>query len=147
VNPRRIARAERSGFQVIGFGDRLRATRTERGISQLELAEAVGQSQAQVSKWEREVQLPSIDNLGRVAQALRTSSDTLLGLESARARRPAHSRKAAKPISIGITKTLTSHTLASGGPGKTDGAALNWRTPDEPLRIMPPKQRNRVAGL
>lgn len=45
------------------------ASRLARGMSQTDLARAIGTSQSRVSKWERGEELPRLDALQRVAQA------------------------------------------------------------------------------
>jgi len=48
----------------------IRAWRERMGIAQLELAEAVGISQGQISNWESGARLPTRDNQAAVAHAL-----------------------------------------------------------------------------
>jgi transcriptional regulator with XRE-family HTH domain len=67
------------------FGERLRELRIARGFSQSDLAEAVlGKAvrNGEISKWEAGKNEPSHAYLVRLAQVLRVSVDTLLGVVS-----------------------------------------------------------------
>ena len=62
------------------FGDRLLAAREQRGMSQSELARKTGLSPAVISHFETGVrQFPSADTLVKLTDALKVSSDYLLG--------------------------------------------------------------------
>jgi transcriptional regulator with XRE-family HTH domain len=61
------------------FGDRLRATRELRGLSQTDLAKRTGLQPSAVSHFETGNRAPSFDNLKRLADALSVSIDYLLG--------------------------------------------------------------------
>jgi transcriptional regulator with XRE-family HTH domain len=63
------------------IGERITTLRKARGITQVELAEKLGISQALVSKYERGELLLHAELLGQFAVVLRTSSDELLGLQ------------------------------------------------------------------
>lgn len=58
----------------------LRIIRTAKGLSQVELAEAVGIKQATVSRIEKGVNNPSLDVAERIAQALGVNVVELFGL-------------------------------------------------------------------
>lgn len=58
---------------------RLRSARTEAGLSQAQLAEAAGVTQAHVSQWESGRRTPHIDSLVKLADALDVSLDWLAG--------------------------------------------------------------------
>jgi transcriptional regulator with XRE-family HTH domain len=62
------------------FGDRLRAARTARGLSQWELAARIGTSPVNVRNWERRGVEPSASRIASLAIALGVSADYLLGL-------------------------------------------------------------------
>jgi transcriptional regulator with XRE-family HTH domain len=63
------------------FGARLRAIRTDRGLTQVELAEQVGVIQVIISDYERGVLRPYHDMIARFARTLKVSADELLGLK------------------------------------------------------------------
>lgn len=63
------------------FGDRLKAAREARGLTQAELAERAGMAAVHVSHLETGVKPnPAVPTLVRLATALRCSADYLLGL-------------------------------------------------------------------
>jgi transcriptional regulator with XRE-family HTH domain len=66
---------------VEGFGARLAALRQARGLTQAELGAAIGVSQRVVAYYETESQQPPGALLVDLAQALKVSSDELLGLK------------------------------------------------------------------
>jgi transcriptional regulator with XRE-family HTH domain len=53
------------------LGDRIWKARKDAGLEQADLAEAVGVSRAQISKWERDQSEPRVSELQRVAAACR----------------------------------------------------------------------------
>lgn len=59
----------------------LRRLRLERGLTQSALAEALGVSDRAVSRWERGTASPDVTLLARLALALDTSADALLGVD------------------------------------------------------------------
>ena len=61
------------------FGDKLREVRTLRGITQEQLAEMADTSRAMIGRYETTDQLPALDTLVRIADALGVSTDYLLG--------------------------------------------------------------------
>lgn len=61
------------------IGERIAQRRTELHISQEALAELVGSTQRQVSKYENGVNKPTSEVLAKMADALQTSADWLLG--------------------------------------------------------------------
>lgn len=67
------------------IGERITALRKARGITQVELAEVLGISQALVSKYERGELLLHAELLGQFSLALRASADELLGLQKRKA--------------------------------------------------------------
>lgn len=60
------------------LGERIRVLRTERNMTQQQVAEAVGVSTQAVSKWERGLGCPDVSLLGDLCDALGTNIDTLL---------------------------------------------------------------------
>jgi transcriptional regulator with XRE-family HTH domain len=61
------------------FGPRLARIRRERGITQVELAEAIGSIQVVISNYERGKARPYADTVARIAEALGVTTDELLG--------------------------------------------------------------------
>ena len=61
------------------MGQQIRARREQLGLSQEQLAEAVGVSFQAVSGWERDQSLPDTARLPQLADVLKTSTDFLLG--------------------------------------------------------------------
>lgn len=61
------------------IGETIQRLRTERRLSQEQLAELVGVSRQAVSKWELNAALPDTDKLVPLARALGVSVDELLG--------------------------------------------------------------------
>lgn len=61
-------------------GHRLREHREAAGLTQTELATAIGKHKDQVSQWERGIRTPSAESLVRLSGALGVSVDHLLGL-------------------------------------------------------------------
>ena len=62
----------------MSFGDRLRASRKERGFSQEQLAEELEVSRQSVTKWETGVTFPEIKTMLRLASVLERDLDWLL---------------------------------------------------------------------
>ncbi len=67
-------------FSACDFGDRLRTARKAAGLTQYDVAERLGATQANYSKYENGLITPRADSLMRVAQAAGTSVPYLLGL-------------------------------------------------------------------
>lgn len=65
------------------FGDKLKARREEKGLSQDDVADFFGEnfSRQAVSKWERGLSVPDAGMLVRIAGALDTTVNDLLGEE------------------------------------------------------------------
>ncbi len=61
-------------------GDRLAILRKAKGMTQTELANALEINQNQISSYEREIALPTIRTLMKMAQLFDTSADYLIGL-------------------------------------------------------------------
>jgi transcriptional regulator with XRE-family HTH domain len=65
------------------FGNRLIAVRKAQGVTQVELAQAVGVTQRGISYYEARGGNPTLDMIVKLANALDVSSDVLLGIKSA----------------------------------------------------------------
>lgn len=63
------------------FGERLYQLRTQRGLSQAELASYLNKSKQSVSNWENDNILPSIDMLIALSKFFGVSCDYLLELD------------------------------------------------------------------
>jgi transcriptional regulator with XRE-family HTH domain len=66
------------------FGQRLFALRTERGLTQVDLAKALGTTQRVISYYETKGELPTPDFLVALVRALRVTADELLGIKPAK---------------------------------------------------------------
>ncbi len=64
------------------MNERIKQLRTERGLSQVELAEKLGVSKQSVSNWENDNILPSIEMLLKISHIFSVSTDYLLGEDS-----------------------------------------------------------------
>lgn len=73
------------------FGRRLHALRTERGLTQIELAKAISSSQRAISYYETVADFPPASVIIDLAKALGVSTDQLLGVKNGRA--PQESRE------------------------------------------------------
>ena len=65
------------------FGDRLRAIRENRELSQSDLARAAGMQPSAIAHFEADRRKPSFDNVRALAKALNVSADYLLGSNEA----------------------------------------------------------------
>lgn len=59
-------------------GDYLKQLRTERGMSQEKLAEAIGISRQSISKWEQGLSSPDIENIKKLSEFFGVSADALV---------------------------------------------------------------------
>lgn len=66
---------------MVNFGDKLKALRTNAGMTQTELAKKLGISKSVVSYYELQERTPSPDVLIRLAGIFRVTTDHLLGIE------------------------------------------------------------------
>lgn len=62
---------------------RLKQLREAAGMTQRELGDRVGVSPQAVAQWETGVKRPSVANLTKLADVLETSTDAILGRDSA----------------------------------------------------------------
>ena len=68
------------------FGERLFALRTARGLTQVDLAKALGTTQRVISYYETKGELPTPDFLVALVRILGTTADELLGIKPAKLR-------------------------------------------------------------
>ena len=66
------------------FGERLSALRTPRGLTQVDLAIAMGTTQRVISYYETKGELPTPDFLVALVRILGTTADELLGIKPAK---------------------------------------------------------------
>lgn len=71
------------------LGERIQSYRKKNGLSQEQLAEALGVSRQAVSKWELNDAQPDLDKVLALARLFQVSTDTLLGNESPEPEAPA----------------------------------------------------------
>ena len=91
------------------FGTRLKQLRTERGMQQSQLGQAVGVSASAVGAYERGQREPTLAVLSALADFFGVSADALLGREaipSQTGERSAHLRRATKETDIDLTLRL-----------------------------------------
>ncbi|MGF2924903.1 helix-turn-helix domain-containing protein [Lactococcus garvieae] len=62
------------------FGEKLKAVRKSKGLTQLELAKRLNASKGAISAYEQGITYPSVDVLIKICDILDTSSDYLLGI-------------------------------------------------------------------
>lgn len=67
------------------FGKRLVALRSQRGLTQADLANLIGSAQRNVSHYETVAEYPPTDVLVKIAAILKVSADELLGLKTPKA--------------------------------------------------------------
>lgn len=63
---------------TIHFGDNLKRIRTEKNLSQGDLAEMLSMHATHLSRYERDVALPSIEVLVKIADKLNVTTDALI---------------------------------------------------------------------
>lgn len=63
------------------LGDRLRNAREDRDLKQMDVARQTGISNKVLSSYERNISLPTIDNLLLLCECYQISSDELLGIQ------------------------------------------------------------------
>lgn len=63
------------------FSERLKELRTEKGLSQRDLAKATDLSQSAIVHWENNRRVPSADVIIVLSQFFKVTADYLLGLE------------------------------------------------------------------
>lgn len=65
---------------MLYFGDKLRALRKEKGLTQQQLGERLGLVKATISAYEKSAKYPSVEVLIKLCTLFRVSADFLLGL-------------------------------------------------------------------
>ena len=70
------------------LGDNIAALRKQRGMTQQTLADALYVTRQTISKWEKNLSVPDADALVRLADALETTVQTLLGQQAAASAEP-----------------------------------------------------------
>jgi transcriptional regulator with XRE-family HTH domain len=80
-----------------GFGPRLAELRRAAGLTQVELAEAIGTSQRMVAYYESTDDYPLARLLRNLSRTLGASVDELLGVAPAKARRGARRARKSRP--------------------------------------------------
>ncbi len=75
---RRLDKSRLGGEELNDFGQRVRQLREKRGLTQEELAGAVGVTLGLVGRYERGEHLPTADKLLSLSRALHASADFLL---------------------------------------------------------------------
>ena len=63
------------------LAERIKELRIDRGLSQRDLAKAIGCTQPAVARWESNLQIPNAVIIKNIAVYFGVSSDYLLGLE------------------------------------------------------------------
>jgi len=81
-----------------GFGQRLTQIRKSRGLTQIELGQAVGVSNRVIAYYEQDDSQPPGALLVDLARALGASADELLGLEPLQAQTPAKTARLLKRL-------------------------------------------------
>lgn len=66
---------------MINFGNRLRLLRTNKKLTQTQLAERVGVTKSMISSYETSMRLPSLDVLIKLSYELKVTTDYLLGID------------------------------------------------------------------
>lgn len=99
------------GDHHMPLGERIKALRTEAGLSQAELAEHVGGDGRQISRYENGRITPSLDALARIAEALNVSLDHLVFDDIAR--RPLHAPENILGDRLTAIAELNDHDRAS----------------------------------
>ena len=64
------------------LNDNIKKLRIARGLTQVELASALGVSKQCVSNWENDYIQPSIEMLVKISKYFKTTTDYLLGLQT-----------------------------------------------------------------
>lgn len=63
----------------LSFGEMVRTLRSEKGMTQLDLARKMGVTDKAVSKWERDLSIPDVGSLPKLAEELGVSVDDQIG--------------------------------------------------------------------
>lgn len=65
----------------MNFGEKLHMLRTEKHLTQKQLADRLGMTKSNISYYEHEVKVPPADVLVKIARIFHVSTDYLLGIE------------------------------------------------------------------
>ena len=76
-----IGKSTTKGRYKMKFGEKLKEARRRNGLSQVELADALGVHSMTVSRWELSIRYPDVRYLPAMTRLLHVSSDDLLGIE------------------------------------------------------------------
>lgn len=63
------------------FGEKLKELRSEKGLTQKQLADEIGSAQSAIAYWEANKQEPTISALKKLCKFFEVSADYLLDLE------------------------------------------------------------------
>ena len=128
---------------VLNIAETLRSLRREKGITQEELAHAVGVTTQAVSKWERGEGYPDITLLPDIAEFFHVTLDTLCGINSQKQEREISSiihatsdASYAEGVRIareGLTKYSRSVELKRNLARALMGCTATWTPPEEVL--------------
>ena len=105
-------------FDMTKIGKKIKSARTEKNMTQMDLADALGISYQAVSNWERGNSMPDISKLPELCQILEISMDDLIGNE---------------PTSKTVQKIISN-----------DDANVSFEELAEVAPILPPKKMEQV---
>ena len=113
------------------LGQNICRLRTERGLSQGDLADALGVSRQSISKWETDASVPELEKLRRLSELFHISLDALVGGEAApeppKPRRRPSSSLPWTPSRPGNSERPASSCWASAWPCR--GLPAGWPSP------------------
>ena len=98
----------------LSFGEMVRTLRAEKGMTQLDLARKMGVTDKAVSKWERDLSIPDVASLPKLAEELGTSVDELLRAKTAAQEAAAEDGAARKKAAALVELVLKAVALAMG---------------------------------
>ncbi|HIT44787.1 MAG TPA: helix-turn-helix domain-containing protein [Candidatus Aphodovivens excrementavium] len=98
----------------LSFGEMVRTLRSEKGMTQLDLARKMGVTDKAVSKWERGLSIPDVGSLPKLAEELGISVDDLLQAKNAAQEAATESGVARKKAQALIELVLKAVALAMG---------------------------------
>ena len=96
------------------FGEMVRTLRSEKGLTQLELAQRMGVTDKAVSKWERDLSIPDVGSLPKLAEELGVSVDELLQAKTAAQEAAAEDSATRKKTAALVELVLKAVALAMG---------------------------------
>ncbi|NKC66712.1 helix-turn-helix domain-containing protein [Vagococcus fluvialis] len=89
--------------------NRIKELRTEAKLTQYELGQIIGVSDASINKYEKDLMTPKIDKLEKMAEVFHVSVDYLTGRTDSRVGIPGHWDDLAKKMNIGPNLNLKSN--------------------------------------